>query len=245
FSVVTEPRPWERVGERPRVGAITSLGLGGTNVHFVIEEGEDERAGAELPVPLLCLSAKTEPALRRMLEDVSRHLATKDCDPYNLAMTLARYRPAYEWRASARFDAATGVLSDIVTRRVERPVKRVLLRPTPATLEREAFFGEVLAAKVRTAETEPGLAELAVAIGKTEHEPALVVDPILTDLEIAAELFVNGCPVDWSRFFPDGTGTVLTLASYPFARKPYWLESCTEPPWTRTTSRWCSPRRSP
>lgn len=224
FSVVTEPRDWDRVGDRPRVGAITSLGLGGTNVHFVIEEGEAERTGAELPAPLLCLSAKTEPALRRMLEDVSRHLARGECDPYNLAMTLARYRPAYEWRASARFDAATGVLSQITTRRVPRPVKRVLLRPTPATLEREAFFGEVLAARVRTAETAPGLAELAVAVGKTEHEPTLVLDPVLTDLEIAAELFVGGCPVDWSRFFPDDTGTVLTLASYPFSRKPHWLE---------------------
>ena len=39
FEVVTELRSWDRTDDQPRVGAITSLGLGGTNVHLVVAEG--------------------------------------------------------------------------------------------------------------------------------------------------------------------------------------------------------------
>ncbi|WP_030160875.1 polyketide synthase [Glycomyces sp. NRRL B-16210] len=237
FEVVTEPREWPKEDGRPRVGAITSLGLGGTNVHFVIEEGEPERTGAPLSTPLLCLSAKTEDALRRMVEDLRGHLAANDCDPYNLAMTLARFRPSHEWRATVRLDFATGALTDLRTTEVELPVRRVLLRQTPATLAREDLFRS-LAARVRVSDADPGRSELAVAVSDPEDaatvgEPkapareatdqTLVLDPRLSDIETAAALFMRGCLVDWEHCFPDGTGTILTLTRYPFAERPHWL----------------------
>ncbi|WP_100448688.1 beta-ketoacyl synthase N-terminal-like domain-containing protein [Glycomyces xiaoerkulensis] len=224
FEVVTEPTPWPRDGNQPRVGAITSLGLGGTNVHFVIEEGEAERAGTEPPAPLLCLSAKSPTALHRMIEDVRRHLAAERCDPYNLAMTLARFRPAYGWRATARLDAASGTLSQVRTTDDDRIVKKIVLRPNPDTLARAESLRRALACKIRTSEDEPGRSELAVSIGDA-GPGTLAIDPGLSEFETAAELFMNGCPVDWEHFFPNETGTVLTLPPYPFARQTHWLES--------------------
>ncbi|WP_125774090.1 polyketide synthase [Antribacter gilvus] len=224
FDVVTEPRPWAREGDQPRVGAITSLGLGGTNVHFVIEEGAPELTGTELPVPLLCFSAKSQEALHRMVESVRRYVAEEEPDPYNLAMTLARFRPAYGWRATARLDPP-GTLSDLRVNDEERAVRRVLLRQTPATLAREAFLREVLAGKVRPSDAAPGRAELAVSVGDDDGGPqAFAVDPGLPEIETAAELFLRGCLVRWDRFFPDGSGTLVTLPSYPFHSTPHWLK---------------------
>lgn len=225
FEVVTETRPWPREDGRPRVGAITSLGLGGTNVHVVVEEGPPERTGTPLAEPLLCLSAADPEALRRMIADLERYTAAGGVDPYNLAMTLARFRPSHAWRATARLDPATGALTVLRTTERERTVRRLLLRPNEATLAREAFFQEVFAGRVRTSDAEPGRTELAVAVddGTAFDAETSVLDSRLSETEIAAELFMRGCLVDWGRFFPDGTGTVLTLPRYPFAPQPHWL----------------------
>ncbi|MFD0556985.1 ketoacyl-synthetase-like protein [Stackebrandtia endophytica] len=224
FEVVTEPRPWPRDADQPRVGAITSLGLGGTNVHFVIEEGDPERTGGRLSEPLLCLSAKTEEALRHMIDDVSDLLTRPDVDAYNLAMTLARFRPAHDWRAVVRFDPDSGVPTEVRVQSQERTVRRALLRQTPATMTREQFFRDALLGKVQISDAEPGRTEIALAVGQHPDAQTLVVDPGLSPLETAAELFVNGCPVNWEHFFPDQTGTIRTLAPYPFSKKPHWLD---------------------
>lgn len=224
FEVVTEPRPWPTDGDEPRVGAITSLGLGGTNVHFVIAEGDKERPGPELTTPLLCFSAKSEDALRRMIDDVAEYASDKDCDRYNLAMTLARFRPAYEWRATARLGPG-GELTDVRVADVGRKVKRILLRSTPETTAREEFFRAALAGRVRIDDAVVGRSELAISVGAVDGEDETVdIDPTLSPMEIAAELFMRGCPINWEYYFPNETGTVLTLAPYPFSKKPHWLE---------------------
>ena len=224
FEVVTSPRPWPRDDGKPRVGAITSLGLGGTNVHFVIEEGEPERVGGNLPTPLLCLSAKTEKALRHMIDDVADLLTEPGVDTYNLAMTLARFRPAHDWRAVVRFDPRSGALTDVRIHEQERAVRRTLLRQTPQTIAREQFFRDALRGKVTVSDAEPGRTEMALAVGESQDDRTLVIDAALSPLETAAELFINGCPVDWEHFFPDEVGTILTLAPYPFTKTPHWLD---------------------
>ncbi|GAA1848828.1 polyketide synthase [Myceligenerans crystallogenes] len=177
FDVVTEPRDWARPAGGRRAGAITSLALGGTNVHVVVEELRDDDAGrrrGELTAPLICLSAKSEEALRALLKEVEGLLAD-GVDTYDLAMTLARFRPAHDWRATARFDPATGALAEAVVNHVAKPDRRPKGEP-PASYE------------------------------------------------AAADGFVNGRAIDWARFFPDATGTLVALAPYPFTRAPYWLE---------------------
>ena len=81
FFVNTQYRDWPG-GERPRLAAVNSLGLGGTNAFVVLEEppAATERAG-ESDLALFTLSAKSEAALRASIE---RHLTWLDHDKTRL-----------------------------------------------------------------------------------------------------------------------------------------------------------------
>jgi len=65
--------------------------------------------------------------------------------------------------------------------------------------------------------------DLAVAIGDPGEKDVLTLDPDLPDMEIATQLFLNGCLLDWEIFFPDDQGTLITLNPYPFAHTAHWI----------------------
>lgn len=79
FYVCTEFKNWPQ-GSHPRRAGVTSLGVGGTNVHLLLEEGPiRELSGLSRPLQLLILSAKTKKAvgvasnkLKNLLEDNPR-----------------------------------------------------------------------------------------------------------------------------------------------------------------------------
>jgi len=66
-------------------------------------------------------------------------------------------------------------------------------------------------------------ADASALATKHGEEDVLALAPDLPDLEIAAQLFLNGCLLDWEIFFPDDQGTLLTLNPYPFARTAHWI----------------------
>src|SRR5262245_42192792 len=77
FFVNTQCREWP-AGDHPRLGAVNSLGLGGTNAFVVLEEppAAVERT-VESDLGLFTLSARTDAALRASIE---RHLAWLTCE---------------------------------------------------------------------------------------------------------------------------------------------------------------------
>jgi phthiocerol/phenolphthiocerol synthesis type-I polyketide synthase E len=105
FFVPTMAMPWESEAGVPRRAAVSSLGIGGTNAHVVLEEAPPRDAPAAGPatgpatgqapgsvpgpVPVFTLSARTPEALRAMRIALAEHLrAHPQLDPRDVACTL-------------------------------------------------------------------------------------------------------------------------------------------------------------
>ncbi|NEQ72619.1 MAG: type I polyketide synthase [Okeania sp. SIO2C9] len=91
IKIPTSLMPWSGEG-KPRIAAVSSFGMGGTNAHIVLEEApvefriknsefriktNGERGGdLERPLHILTLSAKTEKALADLVSSYQKHLET-------------------------------------------------------------------------------------------------------------------------------------------------------------------------
>jgi epothilone polyketide synthase D len=142
FSIQRTLGPWPRTAVAPgkepppRRAGLSSFGVGGANVHVVLEEAPpvDGTAGSvDRPLHLLAISARTEDALRRRLTDLRAHVQRRpDVSVADLAFSLNTGRAHFEHRVA--FTAATP--DDVVAaveragsgkRRPERPPKIAFL----------------------------------------------------------------------------------------------------------------------
>jgi acyl transferase domain-containing protein/acyl carrier protein len=99
FYVNTQLREWKE-NSTPRRAGVSSLGIGGTNAHVVLEEAPTVKAsGSSRPWQLLVLSAKTESALETATTNLLAHLKQyPDLKLADVAYTLALGRRAFEHR---------------------------------------------------------------------------------------------------------------------------------------------------
>ena len=89
--IPTALAPW--TASAPRLAAVSSFGLSGTNAHVVLEEGPAEEAptASALPCHPLTLSAPSEPALRSLASRLADALA-RGAELPDVAYTLAAGR---------------------------------------------------------------------------------------------------------------------------------------------------------
>jgi amino acid adenylation domain-containing protein len=98
FFVNTELRPWTR-GEAPRRAGVTSLGMGGTNVHAVLEEAPPSPPPSpSRPWQLLLLSARSAGALDAATERLAARLHRRELPLPDVTYTLQVGRKALEHR---------------------------------------------------------------------------------------------------------------------------------------------------
>lgn len=45
-------------------------------------------------------------------------------------------------------------------------------------------------------------------------------------LYLLGELYCLGVDIRWEKLHPDGSGKIISIPTYPFNSKPYWIESC-------------------
>lgn len=105
FEVVTEPTPWRPHDGLPRRAGISSLGIGGTNAHLIVEEHPRQQPAPRSERPpgreLIRLSARTPAALDRACAALATQLG-RDDDAVGLAdvaYTLAAGRRTFAHRA--------------------------------------------------------------------------------------------------------------------------------------------------
>jgi amino acid adenylation domain-containing protein len=129
FFVNTALRDWETDGA-PRRAGVTSLGMGGTNAHVILEEAPmAEPSGPSRPWKLLLLSAHTEPALEAATTELAADLDRRPLlDLADVAFTLqAGRRPFAHRRALLAQD-----LEDAVRALESRDPERILTTRTEA-----------------------------------------------------------------------------------------------------------------
>ena len=98
FYVNTGLRDWEGNGQ-PRRAGVTSLGIGGTNAHAILEEAPAVGpSGPSRPWQLLTLSAKTPTALDSIGRDLAEHLEENSPALADVAFTTHLGRKAFRFR---------------------------------------------------------------------------------------------------------------------------------------------------
>ena len=123
FHVNTGLTEW-KTSRGPRRAGVTSLGIGGTNAHVVLEEAPplEERAPAKKPYQLLALSAKTASALERASQNLRSHLQENPgLRLQDVAYTLQAGRKRFTHRrvfAAANTEEACRLLSGAEANRV-------------------------------------------------------------------------------------------------------------------------------
>jgi acyl transferase domain-containing protein len=113
FYVNAELKEWNPQGV-PRRAGVSSYGMGGTNVHVVVEEfTPDDRSRDARDWQLLTLSARTETALDKMTANLKEHLSQHpDSNLADVAYTCQVGRKAFKHRrALACRDVADAVKS--------------------------------------------------------------------------------------------------------------------------------------
>ena len=114
FYVNTDLKDWP--GEqRPRRGAISSFGLGGTNFHAILEEPpEPEGSAPARAAELLLLSAKTPAALARSAENLVRFLVSSPTLNFSdVAFSLATGRQSLPVRQFVACQDLSGAVSKL------------------------------------------------------------------------------------------------------------------------------------
>ena len=132
FYVNTKLSQWETNGT-PRRAGVSSLGIGGTNAHVILEEAPPTQTSSNSrPWQLLLLSAKSESALETATTNLVTHL--KQHPKLNLAdtaYTLQVGRQAFEHRRMVlcqNYDDAVTVLENLDPQRIfthfQEPINR-------------------------------------------------------------------------------------------------------------------------
>lgn len=127
FTPVTDLTPWPRDGG-PRLAGVSSFGIGGTNVHAVLEEApvRADSTPSARPHQLVTLSARTESALATMAGDLADFLENDARQLADVAYTRAVGRSAFPFRRTV---AAADVPDLIATLRKPAKVKRAVESP--------------------------------------------------------------------------------------------------------------------
>lgn len=100
FYVNTALRPWERPHQSPRRAGVSSLGVGGTNCHVILEEAPaPARSGPSRSCQLLTLSAASQTALQANMRALASHLESHpEAQLPDIAYTLQIGRKALGYR---------------------------------------------------------------------------------------------------------------------------------------------------
>ncbi|WP_174185439.1 thioester reductase domain-containing protein [Nocardia barduliensis] len=207
FRVIDRPTAWPRPDDgRPRVTAVSSFGAGGSNAHVILTDAEPVAPTPEDGQPrIVVLSARDADRLAELAARTADRLRDHPLPLPDVAWTLAVGRGAFEHRLAV---VATST-AELVELLDSTAVSNV---PVPA---------EGLLVFRGVARTHRDLDELP---GESDADRAEVRALLRSgNLPRVAELWAGGWTVDWEQGYERPFGRTVSLPTYPFARRRYWI----------------------
>ncbi|MBP2857475.1 SDR family NAD(P)-dependent oxidoreductase [Dickeya oryzae] len=209
FYVNKTARAWPVQQGRLRMGAVSAFGMSGTNAHLVMQEYPQPVSSPEPQRShyLLCLSAKTEEALYRKVEDLILHLQKPQTSTQGLAAigyTLLQGRSHFQYRLAVVAEDRDGVI--ISLRQAEHAQRPNLFRGKVPL----GFVGQKIIRQ-----------QVDVLLQQSQQCEGQEYQEILSAL---ADYYCQGYELDGAVLSPE-VSRCVALPTYPFAREHHWLET--------------------
>ncbi len=220
FYIVQETRDWQplhdaRGNDLPRRAGVSSFGFGGANAHIVIEEYVKPETGPfdsaqddwkpETGNPaIILLSAKNADCLHEHAQQLLSAIQEQkfsDADLADMAYTLQVGRDAMEERLAV---IVTGMSE------LEKALKDFVEGQDGI---KNLYRGQVKRNKE------------ALAVFAADEELREAVDKWIHRKKYSklVDFWVKGLQVDWSKLHGETTPRRISLPTYPFATKRYWI----------------------
>lgn len=245
LEINTAPTAWPRSG-KPRLAGINSFGVGGTNVHLIVEGPELYQSPPHRPTPdrtetagqvpgrpeLFLLSAQSRAALIDRADRLARFLTSRSAeatDPAAIASALAQSRKHFPVRLAAVADNFNELIANlhkfIANHDSQAPNLFSGQAPPPDRPAGPINPLRRLTDLLSGATDRPGQGEPTV-----EPIPVLPADgqarrAALADL---AERYASGANLDLTALQPD-PGPLPELPTYPFQREKLLFRPGPEP----------------
>ena len=219
FYVNKANKAWpEKADGKARTGAVSAFGMSGTNAHVVVESYRPTQApddaALEPPCYLLVLSAKTEAALQRRIEDLIVALEQRDWPAAGLVAmshTLLCGRQHFSHRcalvAEDREAALHGLKQAARGERTAILFQAAVARHFAPQKALQGYGNELLGRC-------DGLLDDAASYQET--------------LSALAELYCQGYDLAWHNLHKSANPRRIPLPTYPFATDRYWVETSDE-----------------
>ena len=213
FYVNTKLEEWRTRRGQPRRAAISSFGFSGTNCHMVVEEApasKTERSDRIRPYHIVPLSAKTDDALDRRIDDLAEWLEAEGTQHpiEDIVYTLYKGRSLFSIRSAL-------VVRDI------NELRHELAEIRHSSTAKDYLVGapnEVLSG------LRPAFKALGEHLIQELAEPDLVTDHEYKEkLLVLADLYVKGCELDWERLCEEGSCQRIPMPTYPFATERHGI----------------------
>ena len=235
---------------QPRIAGVSGFGFSGTNAHVVVREAsnlvendrEKDRQGDREGLYLFTLSAKSKKALDRLASDYANYFQLhRDLLIEDICFTTNTGRSHFNYRLAIVVSSVT---------KLQTKLTQFISGETPSQLwqgkansNRElklALIGEnkeleeLIKSIVDSSFVTSDLADICWKIGEhkiNNSQLNIIYSPVKPEadnwqtlLAGVAQLYVLGGSIDWEVLGKNSGGKKITLPTYPFQRKVYWLD---------------------
>ncbi|SFR72228.1 type I polyketide synthase [Anaeromicropila populeti] len=213
FYINTTLKKWNISKGETRCAAINGFGFSGTNAHMVLEEAPEitvhhsEKAGY-----IIALSARNQDQLLKQAENLLNYCKKhSELDLGNMSFTLLTARKHFNHRLACVVSSKDMLIEVLQNWHDSKTAIRVY---TNVVQKNETHIQPTIINYAKKC-----IENLADCLDEEQY---------LDELNLIAELFVNGFEMDYDKLFKEDGYWKVSLPTYPFAKNRYWVKTAIE-----------------